>query len=289
MGIDFDLPWRIQWRIGDGATEQLARQVRECRPLSVVIELHNSGQIAGLGLPWDGTEFVVVLEGWRSGGDDLAVEGIRRWEFPVNDGSEAKDIRDLFFPDISPGIASLRWIPERGSLGKLQDILAAAVSSGFGLTLPNRPANDISSRRINNLPLPEEIKELDGNRILEVIQSTGTDHLRIHDFIISEFLGLPGPEPGGCEAANSIAFIDIEGVVYPCSSLLIPLGDLNKDGFADIWKNPTRDRIRRDLKELPLLCRSCSLFAACQGGCRGIVYHLFGHYGAPDPLCPVEE
>jgi radical SAM protein with 4Fe4S-binding SPASM domain len=93
----------------------------------------------------------------------------------------------------------------------------------------------------------------------------GMDHLRIHDFIISEFLGLDGSEPGGCEAGNSIAFIDCDGIVYPCCSLLIPLGDLNEDDFDGIWKNPARDRIRKDLLELPSVCRSCSLLAACQG------------------------
>ena len=285
MGINFDLPWRIHWRLGEGGAEHLARQVRSCRPLSIVIELQDPRDLDGLGLPWDGTEVVAVLEGWRLCKRELTNEGIRRWEFPVTDRGEAGEIRKRFFPEIAPGIASLRWTPERDGLSRLPDILDAAARYGFGLTLPNRHANDISSRGNETLPLPEEIKELDRENILEVIGRLGVDHLRIHDFIISEFLGLDGPEPGGCEAGNSIAFIDGDGIVYPCCSLLIPLGDLNEDDFAGIWKNPARDRIRKDLLELPSVCRSCSLLAACQGGCRGIVYHLFGHYGAPDPLC----
>ncbi len=289
MGIEFDLPWRIHWRLGVRGAEHLTRQVRGCRPLSIVIELQDPGYLDGLSLPWDGSEVVAVLEGWRSCGGELTNEGIRRWEFPVTDRDEAGEIRKRFFPEIAPGIASLRWIPERDGLSRLPGIMDAAVRYGFGLTLPNRSADDISSRGNETLPLPEEIKELDREYILEVIDRLGTDHLRIHDFIISEFLGFPGPEPGGCEAGNSIAFIDGDGIVYPCCSLLIPLGDLNKDDFAGIWKNPARGRIRKDLLELPSVCRSCSLLIACQGGCRGIVYHLFGHYGAPDPLCLENE
>jgi len=286
MTVGFDLPWRFHWKISGRLHGDVIEKVRACRPLSLVVELDSLERLALLDIPWAGTEVVIVFNGWSSGSGSLPAGGVDRWEFPVTDPDQAEFIREHFFPGGHTGRASLRWIPVKGSVHYLPEMLKAAAACGFGLTLPNRPADGISSPDSGSLPDPAELQPLEGEELSRLVKSLGEDRLRVHDFMISQVLGMTGPEPSGCEAGNSMAYIDHAGTVFPCRSLLIPLGSLENDSFEEVWSNPARDRIRRDLLKLPATCTSCSALQNCRGGCRGIVYHLYGHYGDVDPLCP---
>ncbi len=167
-------------------------------------------------------------------------------------------------------------------------ILETVENTGCGLTLPNRPAGVITSEGSKAFPDVGELsgEVLSGLKVLSKVMRS--DQVRVHDFILTEALGLEGVEPQGCEAANSIAFIDREGMVYPCETLMVPMGDLNREKLDVVWASPLRDRIRRDVGSVPGLCSACPDLVNCKGGCRGAVYHLMGHYGAPDPLCPAD-
>jgi len=282
-----ELPWRIHWRLHGSDPEKYLDAVKECQPLSMVVEVDDPENLRPLGLPWSNTAVVVVLHGWKTVSGALPSAGIARWEFPVAGPAEAEAVARRFFLGVSPSHAAFRWIPVKGVLNDLPQMLEFAIREGCGLTLPNRPADDITAEEEDLLPGMEELTESSLTRLKKAAAQLGQDRLRVHDFILSAAMDLDGPEPLGCEAGNSIAFLDSEGTVYPCSSLLVKMGDLSSESFSTIWAKPIRSRIRKDVSTLPAVCAGCPVLERCRGGCRGIVYHLKGHFGAPDPLCAV--
>jgi radical SAM protein with 4Fe4S-binding SPASM domain len=286
--MNFDLPWRIHWQPGDPVSQDLIESIRGCCPLAVTLEIERICQLTPFDLPWEGTSLVIVYRGWRDPDQEIISGIAKRWEFPIEGPGEAKYLEDASFLGLPPAEAAFRWYPRRGQMRDLVSILETVGSSGCGLTLPNRPAGVITSEGSDAFPDVGEFSRevLAGlNAYAKVLRS---DRVRVHDFILTEAFDLKGVEPQGCEAANSIAYIDHEGTVFPCETLMVPLGDLNREKLDTVWASPLRDRIRRDISSLPALCSACSDIHRCRGGCRGAVYHLLGHYGAPDPLCPAD-
>ncbi len=282
-----DLPWRIHWNIHSSEPDLFLNAVKECQPLSMTVEVDNPERLSPLELPWPNTAIVAVLHGWRTVSTALPADGIVRWEFPVTGPAQAEEAAGKFFRDMSPARAAFRWIPSRGSLNDLPRLLEICLREGCGLTLPNRPADDITAQGKDLMPDMRELDESSLPGLKKAAAQLGRERLRVHDFIISAAMDLDGPEPLGCEAGNSIAFLDNDGTVYPCSSLLVKMGDLSRETLAAIWAKPIRSRIRKDVGNLPGVCDGCPVLEDCRGGCRGIVYHLKGHFGAPDPLCAV--
>ncbi|MDF1525535.1 MAG: SPASM domain-containing protein [bacterium] len=286
--MHFDLPWRIHWQLGDPVSKDLLESIRGCCPLAVTLEVERIGQLSALDLPWEGTSLVIVYRGWRSPRRDVIAGIAQRWEFPIEGPGDAKYLADASFLGLPPDEAAFRWFPRRGKMQDLISILEIVETAGCGLTLPNRPAGVITSEGSRAFP---DIGELSGEVLSELMAFSKvlrTGQVRVHDFILTEALGLEGVEPQGCEAANSMAFIDREGRVYPCETLMVPMGDLNREKLDAVWASPLRDRIRRDVDSIPGFCSACPDLVRCKGGCRGAVYHLMGHYGAPDPLCPTD-
>jgi len=286
--LKFDLPWRIHWQPGDPVDQDLVESVRSCSPLAVTLEIERVGQLAPFDLPWENTSLVIVYRGWRDPGQGVVKGAAKRWEFPIEGPGDAKYLANASFLGLAPADAAFRWFPRRGKMQDLVPILETVVSSGCGLTLPNRPAGVITSEGSEAFP---DVGELSGE-VLAGLKAYAkvlrAGRVRVHDFILTEALGLEGVEPQGCEAANSIAFIDREGKVYPCETLMVPMGDLRRERLDAVWASPLRDRLRRDVGSVPGLCSACRDLGRCRGGCRGAVYHLLGHYGAPDPLCPAD-
>ncbi len=284
--MKFDLPWRIHWRPGDPVSQDLVESIRKCCPLAVTLEIERIGQLAPFHLPWKGVSLVIVYRGWRDPDGDILTGIAKRWEFPIEGPGEAKYLADTSFLGLPPADAAFRWFPRRGKMQDLVPILETVESTGCGLTLPNRPAGVITSEGSEAFP---DALELSGEILSELNTFTKvlrSGQVRVHDFVLTEALGLEGVEPQGCEAANSMAFIDREGRIYPCETLMVPMGDLNRETLDAVWASPLRDRIRRDVSSIPGVCLACPDIGRCKGGCRGAVYHLMGHYGAPDPLCP---
>ncbi|UCF88073.1 MAG: SPASM domain-containing protein [bacterium] len=286
--MKFDLPWRIHWRPGDPVDDKIVASILQCRPLAVILEIERVGQLDPLRLPWEGVLAVIVYRGWRRPDRGVVAGQAGRWEFPVDGPGEAKSLADGCFLGLSPAEAAFRWYPGKGHLRDLAAILKVVRDSGCGLTLPNRPAGDITSQGSDAFP---DVREFTDDLLTELKGFTSvlrSDRVRVHDFILTEALGLEGVEPQGCEAGNSMAFVDPDGRVYPCETLMVPLGDLRNERFEDIWASPLRQRIRRDVASIPRFCSQCPDLGRCRAGCRGAVYHLKGHYGAPDPLCPMD-
>ena len=286
--MKFDLPWRIHWRPGDPVSIDLVESIRGGSPLAVTLEIERIGQLAPFDLPWEGVSLVIVYRGWRDRDQDVIAGIAKRWEFPIEGPREAKYLAEASFLGLPPAEAAFRWFPRRGKMQDLVPILETVESVGCGLTLPNRPAGVITSEGSEAFPDAGELSGEILSKLKTLKNELRSGQIRIHDFILTEALSLESVEPQGCEAANSIAFIDSEGRVYPCETLLVPMGDLNREKLDAIWASPLRDRIRRDVGSVPGLCSACPDLDRCRGGCRGAVYHLMGHYGAPDPLCPAE-
>ncbi len=284
--MNFDLPWRIHWTLTDGVTERVVEAVRSSGPLALTLEVEEPAQLEALALPWQGTAVAVIFRGWAGHSGRVENSPATRWEFPVRGPEEAAELVGRSFFGLPPEVVSLRWFPFRNRMRDLDPLLEIVRASGCGITLPNRPAGVINSHGAQAFPAAEEVTSGAPSPLREAAAGIPPDRLRVHDYILTRVLGLGGVEPAGCEAANSLAYIDGKGIVYPCETLMVPMGDLNRDDFLTIWTSALRDRIRRDVSSVPGLCGRCPELAQCRAGCRGAVYHLMGHYGAPDPLCP---
>lgn len=95
--------------------------------------------------------------------------------------------------------------------------------------------------------------------------------------LLAEFIG-------GCGVGRAYCAIQPDGIVTPCVYMPIPVGDLKKQSFKEIWmSSPILEELRNreDLKEH---CGVCEFRSAC-GGCRARAYAYFGDYKAPDPGC----
>ncbi len=94
----------------------------------------------------------------------------------------------------------------------------------------------------------------------------------------------PFPE-GRCQAANTMLAIDRNGIVYPCPTMSVPLGDLKSESLADVARSSAKKELRAKLLRLPAQCVECTDAEACKGGCRGRGERLSGSWDGIDPAC----
>jgi len=110
--------------------------------------------------------------------------------------------------------------------------------------------------------------------------------LIIHDpFLWRVFypsINFPG---GGCQAANSMIYISPDGIIYPCPSMPVKLGDLKTQKLKEIILSPRKKELRKNLCIPPEECIDCNEQKQCMGGCRGRAYVLKGSLGYKDPAC----
>jgi GeoRSP system SPASM domain protein len=98
------------------------------------------------------------------------------------------------------------------------------------------------------------------------------------------FPDTPFPE-GRCQAANTMLAIDQAGIVYPCPTMPVPLGDLKVTSLREIARGEAKKALRTELTRLPENCSDCSDAAGCKGGCRGRGQQLSGSWDGIDPAC----
>ena len=92
---------------------------------------------------------------------------------------------------------------------------------------------------------------------------------------------------GPCPAGIITLVIDFNGHIYPCSALLVSLGNIltnNENILENIWKKNKLLNILRDIQNLEE-CKECPYILACRGGCRALSYLIKGDYCKRDPLC----
>ncbi len=93
---------------------------------------------------------------------------------------------------------------------------------------------------------------------------------------------------GGCGCGRVYCTVQPNGFVTPCVYMPIPVGDVRKQRFEDIWNS---SEVFQDLKgrdDLEGHCSSCDFKYHC-GGCRARAYAYFGDYKAPDPGCKFNQ
>lgn len=93
----------------------------------------------------------------------------------------------------------------------------------------------------------------------------------------------------GCQAADSIAYVDSKGNVYPCALLPIKLGNLLQLSLKEIWSSKEKKIIRKKIETIPQNCKNCSLSSECKGGCKGLSFLINNDINSEDPTCPVSH
>lgn len=111
-------------------------------------------------------------------------------------------------------------------------------------------------------------------------------NLTIHDpFLWKIFYPASTFPAGGCQAANSMAYISSDGSVYPCPSMPLALGNLRQMPLKRILSSVHKKGLAKSLLNPPEECFGCKEFNRCMGGCRGRAYVVAGSFNARDPAC----
>ena len=112
--------------------------------------------------------------------------------------------------------------------------------------------------------------------------------LEVHDLFLWEILFPAGggerSEYGGCQAGNSVGYVDRVGDLYPCSSWPRRIGSLLDHSLDDLWHSGERLAIRDQIAAVPAGCRGCRDYPVCFGGCRGLA-ETFARGSERDPAC----
>jgi radical SAM protein with 4Fe4S-binding SPASM domain len=97
---------------------------------------------------------------------------------------------------------------------------------------------------------------------------------------------------GGCAAGVSGLTILPDGTLVPCRRLYIPIGNIRKDSFREVWATSEVLEAIRDRSKYKGKCGSCRRWANCRG-CRAIAYAFSKSKGkndflAEDPQCFID-
>jgi radical SAM protein with 4Fe4S-binding SPASM domain len=85
-----------------------------------------------------------------------------------------------------------------------------------------------------------------------------------------------------CGAAHDFVSITPHGLVYPCLSMRIPMGNIRERAFEEIWRAPHEqvDEVRAATWDTLSTCSGCEGRGACQR-CPGLAWHEDGDYLGP--------
>jgi radical SAM protein with 4Fe4S-binding SPASM domain len=97
---------------------------------------------------------------------------------------------------------------------------------------------------------------------------------------------------GGCAAGVSGITIMPDGTLVPCRRMYIPLGNVRKDSFREVWATSEILEAIRERSRYKGKCGDCKKWAECRG-CRAIAYAYSvakgeNDYLAEDPQCFIE-
>lgn len=186
---------------------------------------------------------------------------------------------------------ALLMVPDRQRLPLLSQLCHFCRSNGVTrIKLPNTPVDaSFPARTAASLPTLAQLADL--RAVLTDPAALRADlALEVHDLFLWEIL-FPGEresgrsEYGGCQAANSLAHVAVDGTVHPCSSWPHRLGSLLDEPFAAIWQQGGRSVILAQIAGLPAGCEGCGDYNHCFGGCRGLVETLRTADDGRDLLC----
>lgn len=269
-------PITIYWDLPNGPknTEYLLRicsDILACRPL--MLQLYLPDVLMG-----DGSSALLGL----LSGSQIAVSLSVPAAF-INNSFVDTELKELLvlveclddlpkFTD-SQALSGISYSVNRDNWRQLPELVGFCRSSGVNrLVLPmqrllNGEAPFFITRQ-EQLELGARLAEAGGSKDLNIT---------IHDpFLWRAFNPeLPFPQ-AGCQAANTMIFIDPAGNVYPCPTLPVRLGTIGELSLKEIVASPAKKEFRRRLLEIPENCRGCGDVLECRGGCRGrgLVLHV---------------
>jgi radical SAM protein with 4Fe4S-binding SPASM domain len=93
---------------------------------------------------------------------------------------------------------------------------------------------------------------------------------------------------GGCGCGRVYCTVQPDGIVTPCVYMPIPVGDLRKERFVDIWNGSAVFDVFKDRDDRTGHCLTCDYKYHC-GGCRARAYAYSGDYRASDPGCKFNQ
>jgi radical SAM protein with 4Fe4S-binding SPASM domain len=105
------------------------------------------------------------------------------------------------------------------------------------------------------------------------------------DLIDSEDI-MTGDDQSMCGAGHDFAAVTPHGLVYPCPSMRLPMGNIRERPFGDIWRNPEDPQLEvvraATWGNLPT-CNSCEARALCDR-CPGLAHHADGDVLGPSSI-----
>ena len=88
----------------------------------------------------------------------------------------------------------------------------------------------------------------------------------------------------GCGAGHNQACVSLDGTVFPCVLLPIPIGNIRQQPFRELWRDSPVISALQARSNLKGQCGNCALKQSC-GGCRAVAYAKTGDYLASDSRC----
>jgi len=175
----------------------------------------------------------------------------------------------------------------RHNLGRLQDVLALAVSQGASalhlfLLVPTGCGREMEEQ---DMITPQEYEDVltwlhEVSREAAIfVRATCAPHYQ-------RIIRQRGEKPStaGCLAGESVCFVSRTGDVYPCGYLPLKAGNVLEEPLSLIWEQSELLKSVRDPKLLKGKCGACEFAAVC-GGCRARAYAATGDYLADEPCC----
>ena len=304
-GKKLSAPLRVYWDLA-GATAggldetksvAVARELASLKVFFAVLKLSH-GPVSGL---------AGIIKALKEGGVRVTLSVSTPESFPGRDAVSLSDGLDLSpndaqslkylinkvdAADMKEKGVSVSVVPEAGGAGLINEMFTIAADAGIRVfSLPN-PDLVVGKGRERMFVLDDEDRALVKEAVEEVLKPLGDKaRLFVHDLFLHRSIGLPSlaglVEYAGCQAGDAIAYIDRTGVVYPCSSLPKPLGNLGVCTLKEIWSGMERADIRARIMETPkgdAGCAGCAELAVCKGGCRGLAFAVSG-LDSRDPGC----
>jgi radical SAM protein with 4Fe4S-binding SPASM domain len=88
----------------------------------------------------------------------------------------------------------------------------------------------------------------------------------------------------GCLAGQTIALLDVDGNLMPCSYLPLSAGNIHQTDLETLWNDSTLFKNFRDFSKYKDRCGACEYIKIC-GGCRARAYMMEGDAFKSDPFC----
>jgi radical SAM protein with 4Fe4S-binding SPASM domain len=245
--------------------------------------IHHSPPVATIQVSLDGSTPSVHDSIRGKGSFEKALSGLKRI---IKDTNLYTTISYTFHQQNMDDIPSIVQLGESLSIDTLY--LTRLVPIGHGkeidLLTPEQTRNVLSYLHEKN----EEFKKSKEKKPV-IAENRCLFHLTNPEEAVTRYKSGKGRLGNACAVGSSTFTILPDGTALPCRRLPIPLGNLQKESFLDIWfKNDLLWDFRRRQKTLKGKCRQCPFLeytGLCDGGAACVSYGYYHDYTQPDPQC----